>query len=235
MSGPLFRVASAGRLVVALAIMLPLSGCSVLGPGRVTVGASPYTDGSGVKTTVQRAIGTYHAIAASSGVTVVVNVGTPGVASVTADDNLIGQIVTKVRDGTLYVGVEGGVRSANPLRVDLASADLDAVTASAGATVEAASLTGSSLAIEALAGGTVRAAGRADSLRVTSSAGGTADVRDLQATNVEVQITAGGTAQVYPTDSVTGACTGGATLLVRGKPAHNSVSVDVSSSVKDGQ
>jgi hypothetical protein len=232
---PFVRVTDVCLLGTALLAVLVLAGCSALGMGRVTAGTSPYTDGSGVKTTVQRTVGGFHAISASGGVTVVVHAGTPGVVSVTADDNLIGQIVTEVRDGTLHVGIEGGVRTAYPPRVNVANSGLDAVSASTGATVEAESLAGVGLSIETSTGGLVRGAGTADSVRVTASTGGNADLRELVAGQVEVQATAGGTAHVYPTESVTGTCTGGSTLLVRGAPARNDVSADETSTMKVGQ
>jgi hypothetical protein len=233
---PTFRHALAVTTVLALlvALALPLQGCSLLG-WRISAGTAPYTEGSGTVTTVQRTVGTYRAINASLGMTVVVEPGTPGAVSVTADDNLIDQVTTEVRDGTLYVGLSGGVRTNVDLRVVVANSDLEAVSASTGATVEAGSLSGSTVTITASTGATVRAAGKVESLQVASDTGGNADLGDLEAARVDAAISTGGTARVYPTESVTGECTGGGTLLIRGKPASNTVSTDVSSTTKDGQ
>lgn len=225
--------ASARRAAVAAAVTLAVAGCSAIGLNRTTSGSAPYTDGSGTKTTVQRTVGTFHAITASNGVTVVTHAGTAGVVSVTADDNLLGQIVTEVRDGTLHVELTGGVRTAYPLRVELAASDLDAISASTGSTVEAEALKGSSVSVDASTGATVRATGSADSLRLTSSTGATADLRDLVATQVKVDVSTGATAHVQPTEAVTGTCTGGASVFVHGKPARNEVTKDDGSSVKD--
>lgn len=222
-------------LALALALALPLQGCSIFGAWRITAGTSPYTEGSGMKTTVQRTVGTYHAIDASNGITVVVEPGDLGVVSVTADDNLVDQVTTEVRDGTLFVGIRGGVRTNSELKVQLANSVLDAISASTGATVSAGSVSSGTLAVSASTGATVEVGGRADSLKVDSSTGGSANLRGLEAAQVDVAISTGATAHVYPTESVSGECTGGGALLIRGKPATNTVSTDLGSSMKDGQ
>jgi hypothetical protein len=166
---------------------------------------------------------------------VVVRSGEPGVVSVTADDNLLEQITTEVRDGTLYVGIRGGVRTNGELSVQLANSGLDAIAASTGASVTADTLSGSTLVVSASTGARVEAGGRADSLKVDATTGGTANLRSLEAARVDVAISTGSTAHVYPTDSVRGECTGGGSLLIRGKPATSAVSTDFTSSMKDGQ
>lgn len=221
-------------LVVAVAA-LAVTACSAIGIGRITSGTAPYTDGSGTKTTVQRPLAAFHAIDASTGVTVVVHAGTPVAASVTADDNLLGQIVTEVRDGTLFVRLEGGVRTANPLRVELANSGVDAISASTGATVEADALAGSSVSVGASTGATVRATGTADSLHVTSSTGATADLRSVVAGQVDVDVSTGASTHVQPTATVTGKCTGGGSVFVHGKPARNDVAKDEGSTVKSAE
>lgn len=234
-SGISRAVGAMATVGLALALALPLAGCSALGSGRITAGASPYTVGSGVKTTQQRTIGTYHAVAASAGVTVFVNAGEPGFASVTADDNLVDQIVTEVRAGTLYVGIEGGVRTNNDLRVDVANSGIDSISASTGSTVDAPSLAIPALEVVASTGAAIRGGGRADSMNVTANSGANADLRNIETQSARVAVSTGATAHVYPTESVAGECTGGATLLIRGHPAHNDVSTDISATTKDGQ
>lgn len=235
MSASLVRRAPAGRLLVLAVAALALAACAVIGPGRTTSGTAPYTEGSGTKTTVQRPLGAFHAIDASTGVTVVVHAGTPVAASVTADDNLLGQIVTEVRDGTLFVRLEGGVRTAYPLRVELANSGIDAISASTGATVEADAVAAPSLSITASTGATVRATGTADSLHVVSSTGASADLRAVVAGRVDVDVSTGASTHVQPTASVSGTCTGGGSVLVHGKPARNDVTKDEGSTVKDAE
>jgi hypothetical protein len=94
---------------------------------------------------------------------------------------------------------------------------------------------GSSVTVSASTGATVRAGGKVESLTVASDTGGNADVGDLEAARVDAAVSTGGTARVYPTEAVTGECSGGGTLLIRGKPASNTVSTDASSTTKDGQ
>jgi hypothetical protein len=228
------RTASA-VLLLALILALPLQACAAIGGGRITAGSSPYLHGSGVKTTVQRTVGTYHAISASTGVTVTVEAGDPGSASVTADDNLVDHITTVVRDGTLYVAVDGGVQTDNELSVRVANSGLDAISASTGSTVDAESLSASAMEVEASTGATVRGGGTTDSLTLTADTGATADLRNLEASAAVVAISVGATAHVHPTQSVTGECTGGATLLIDGHPAQNDVTSDGTSTVKEGQ
>jgi hypothetical protein len=229
------RRATIRLLVLTLAVPVALQACSGIGGARITAGSPPYTEGSGVKTTVQRSVGPYHGIDASVGVTVVVESGDPGAVSVTADDNLLDMLTTEVRDGTLYIGINGGLRTRNELKVQLANSRLDAIAASTGAAVTADSLSGSAITISAATGATVRGGGTADSVTVASTTGASVDLRELKAASVDAAVSTGATARVYPTQSVTGSSTGGSTLSIRGKPATNSVSTDISSTTKDGQ
>lgn len=228
-------LAAATPFALGLALAPGLQGCSAIGPGTITAGAPPYTVGSGVQTTERRAVGSYHAIAVSTGVTVLVHRGEAGSASVTADDNLVDQVTTDVRDGMLYVGIAGGVRTAGNLKVEIANSALDSISASSGSTVDAESLSGATLDVSASTGATVRGAGSAESLTLSASSGATADLRNVEVQSADVTVSTGATAHVHPTASVTGTCTVGATLLIRGHPARDDVSTDATATTKEGQ
>src|SRR5512140_2290571 len=98
-ASPLARASLVALLASAL-------GACAGAPGDVLrIGSSPYVHGSGNVASADRPLGAFHAISAMEGVKVTVTSGHSAKAVVTADDNLLSQLSTVVRDGTLVVAI----------------------------------------------------------------------------------------------------------------------------------
>jgi hypothetical protein len=222
------------RPLASIALTALLAGCSGLvpGAGTTTVGSSPYVVGSGKVASDPRVVESFHAVSAAEGVRVEVAAGAPSVV-VTADENLLDHVVTTVADGVLSVDVSGSVQTRNPMTV-VVRMDVppDGLSASTGASIDAAVASSSSLRVDASTGGRVHGTGTAEALTVAASTGATADLADLPATRVDVDASTGASIVVQTTGPVTGSATGGSSVRVRGGGSIDGIEHDTSSTVE---
>ncbi len=221
------------RLLTPIAVLALVAGCAGVLPGgaTTTVGSAPYEEGSGNVASETRALEPFSAVSAAEGVQVELAAGDAS-ATVTADDNLLGLVSTNVSDGVLAIDVSGSLRTNHPLRVVVHSPTLpDRLSASTGASIEAAAVSGASLRVDASTGGHVHCAGSVDALSVTASTGGTADLRDLRTTDASVDASTGSSIDVRATGVVSGSSSGGSSVHVRGGGSIEGVQRDPSSSV----
>jgi predicted small secreted protein len=228
------RLYSAALLVAALLV----AGCGRSffndSQSNTMIGSGPYVQGSGKAATESRALGSFHALAVANGMTVTVKLGAAPSAEVTADDNLLGMILTTVEDGTLTVSVDGSLTTHNPLRVTVtAPAGLDSIEQNGGTTVDFESAAGS-LEVSVNAGSTLRAGGKVSNLEVAVSSGSTADLRNVEAAVARVEVNSGSTARLNVSQSLSGRCAGGSTLFVSGSASLDAVGKDAGSTVRRG-
>ncbi|HYM84948.1 MAG TPA: DUF2807 domain-containing protein [Candidatus Dormibacteraeota bacterium] len=222
-----------GLAVLSLLVLGPLAACGPLDPdgGTTKVGSAPYEQGSGRLATASRTVGSFHAISAAQGVQVDVATGSPAI-TVTADDNLLPHVTTSVVDGVLVVDVAGSIETHHRLKVSIAAATApDGLSASTGASVDSAVVASGALSVAASTGGQVHATGRVDSLTVTGAAGGSADLRDVEARVARIDLNAGSSAHVNVKEAVTGTCSAGATVVLRGKGSTAGLGVDRTSTL----
>jgi hypothetical protein len=197
-----------------------------------TVGSAPYTDGSGKTRTETRTLALFHTLSVESGIEAVISIGSESSVAVTADDNLVALITTRVQDGSLTISVDGSLRTNHPLKVAVATPGLDLVVVSNGATLDFENATAAGpLVIQVSSGATVRAGGTVASLALAATNGSTADLRNLSTQQATVKLDNGSTAHVRSSGTVDGYCHGGSTLFI-GSAAQNKVESDVSSTVK---
>lgn len=168
--------------------------------------------GSGNLITEERDVGEFDSIDVSAGIDLILTIDPDAEHSVTVtyDDNIIDEVDTRVRNGTLFIDY----RTSLTLVGSFGSDRVVEVTAPA--------LDG----IEASGGSSVVASGRLDAYSVTASGGADTDLRDLEAEEVEVDASGGADVEIYARDSVTGEASGGADVEVFGDP--DNVRVDTS-------
>ena len=167
--------------------------------------------GSGDLVTEDRSVDVFDSLDIRDGVNVELTVDR-GVAepsvSVTYDDNLLDNVVTRVRGDTLVIEFEGSVTSfgGSGRAVYVVVDSIERIEVSGGADLDAA--------------------GAIDRYTLDASGGANADLSDVEAGSVEVRVSGGADATVRATDLVEGDATGGANLRVQGSP--RSVAVDTS-------
>ncbi len=172
---------------------LVLSGCGVIGRSW-----SENVRGSGNVTTEERSVAPFTAIDISGLGKVEVKQGDVERLLVETDDNLQAIIRSEVRGDTLYLGFKPNVsaHTATRLVYTITVRDLEQITLSGDATINAHDLRGDELAVVNSGLGSITVDGAVEEQRVTLSGTGTYDASSLASERADITITGQGEAIV---------------------------------------
>ncbi len=194
--------------VLAIAAGLVLASCDFteLGDGE---------RGSGNLITETRQVSPFSAVDASSAVTVsiVVDENAEPAVSVTYDDNMLDNLVTRVENDTLIITLEGNINlTGNANRVvEVTMRDLDSLTASGASTVTAV--------------------GAAPRLELDVSGASTINLERLTVGDLDVDASGASDVLVFVTGSATGAASGASSVELRGNPTDVRIETSGASSL----
>ena len=202
-------------LVLAAAGVILLTGCRTINvAGEV---------GSGTPRSEDRSISGATEVHATASVVTRVTIGEPASVRVTADDNLLDNVTTRVVGSRLEIGIHGGVSTRTPVTVTVVLPAVEAASATASARVELMDVTSDALDVRADASGVVMVTGQTGELHATATSAGRLELGQLSATRAEVRLDSAATAWVLAVDRITGDVSTAAVLTVIGDPG----SVDV--------
>jgi hypothetical protein len=196
------------RLVTANLVALTLLGVAVGGcdQGLVTFGE----EGSGNLVTETRQVGTFTALDVSGALALDVTVDANADPSVTVtyDDNIVDQVVTRVSGDTLVLEFDGSVNltGSAPRVIAVTMNELTALNASGATDVEAT--------------------GIVFNLELDSSGASSVDLQNLVVTDIELDVSGASTVDLHATGTVSGSVSGASNLNIYGEPT--SVLVDSS-------
>lgn len=190
-------------------------------------------DGSGNIITEKRTINqNFDKIAASSGVTVIVEQGSPTDVEVETDDNLMQYVVTKVENRTLIVKIEGSINTMSSIDVRVRMSSIAGLESSSGSRISSKNtLKGNTIAVksssgseidtnlefenvscESSSGSTITVSGKALKLETASSSGSEIDADELIANDVYAQATSGSSTTVKPIVKLDGKASSGSSI-----------------------
>jgi len=200
--------------------------------------------GSGREATQTRDVGAFKRLQVQGGIVATVTLGARAV-SLTADDNLLDLIETRIEGDLLIIRTKDGVSvtTSKGLRAAISNDVLQGVQAGGGSTVTGpataastwkAEATGASritltglssttATLIAAGGSTLTIAGAVTELTVNASGGSTGNLIDLSATRVTLDVAGGSTMKLGSADAVTGSASGGSTVTIK---SARSVTVD---------
>jgi hypothetical protein len=188
--------------ITALLVVASLTGC------KFNVQAHFIEDGikgSGVMKTESRSVSGYHAIALNGvGTLKITQDGTESV-SITAEDNLLPLIESKVENGTLTLGPADG-KSINPTKsidFDVHVKSLSNLGLAGAGTVDATGIKGDKLAIDVSGTGLLNVEGKVDDLSLTLSGAGNYEGKKLESKSATIQSSGAGRAVVNASDTLT--------------------------------
>jgi hypothetical protein len=202
--------------------------------------------GSGREATQAREVGAFRRLQVHGGIQATVTQGARAV-SITADDNLLSLIETRVEGDVLIIRTKEGtsISTSKGLRAAISNDVLEGVQASGGSIVSGPATTASTWRAEASGGSritltglsttagtlvasggsTLTIAGAVTDLTVNASGGSTGNLGDLSATRVILDVAGGSTVKLGSAESVTGSASGGSTVTIK---SARSVTVDAS-------
>lgn len=237
----LLIVAGAAVVVVPLALV----GCINVGPSNAVVG-------SGVAATEQRPVASFSAVDLNGSGRLIIRQGDTESLTVTADDNILPLIESRVQAGTLHLGPQPGsnIRPKTPIVYELTLKNLTSVEINGSGKVEADALRTSSLRLEGNGSseftlgqlqastlkvqingsGSFTAQGQADRQEVEIHGSGDFKGENLKGQDADINIAGSGQAVVNVTGKLDVEIAGSGQVEYLGDPSN--VTADVSGSGK---
>lgn len=197
------------------------------------------TKGSGNITKEKRVIVTsFEKIASSSGITVIVEQGSPTSIEVETDDNIQQYVITKVENGTLFIKVEGSIHTESPINVNVKMPLITGLESSSGSTIssknklrgtEISLTTSSGSQIEAVleyekvscdssSGSNITISGKALNLQTSTSSGSEINAEELASNEIIADASSGSFTKVKPIVKLKGTASSGSSIYYYQKP-----------------
>jgi hypothetical protein len=196
--------------------------------------------GSGKLVTQQRQVPAFHAINLAGGIHATVHKGSGPKLELRADDNVIDELETVVKDGTLLIRPKSSLSILNSVTIeaDITTPALDGIEASGGVHVQGDAVMGEScklnvsggvkldltnvtcaaLDISASGGATIKLAGASKKLTLNASGGVELETRELSVSEAKVDASGGVSGSIAVADVFNADLSGGVKLKVKGHP-----------------
>ena len=193
-----------------------------------------------------RKVDHFSAVKVSSGIDLYLTQGSSEEVVIKADDDIIDDIVTKVKDGVLHIYLERNFnwnwmnsRKAYVIFDDLTSIDASAgsdvysendfklddleIEVSSGSDLDLSGLVTKSLRLGTSSGSDAKLSGKVEQLEAHASSGSDIDAGSLESKNCRVRVSSGSDAVVYVTESLEADASSGGDVRYRGNPRHKDV------------
>ncbi|NOU59441.1 head GIN domain-containing protein [Marinifilum caeruleilacunae] len=200
--------------------------------------------GNGNVKTQDREVGSFSAIASSSGIDVYLRQGDKESVTVEADENLLDIIVTRVKGDKLIIKTEDPIRRAKKLDVYVTFVNVNEITVSSGSDLESSSMlkfetldisvsSGADAKLELQAddvtcsvssGADANLSGTTNSFYGKASSGSDLRATDLKAKHCKAKASSGGDVSVYATESIEASASSGGDVNYYGDPTKVNVS-----------
>jgi hypothetical protein len=194
-----------------IALILPVAAATLALTGCIGVDAGPTT-------TQSRDVAAFTRLKAEDEVEVNLRVGESRRLRVRAGENVIDDIRTEVRDGTLYVSYDGPSIREGRLLVDVSAPAVERLAITGAADVRVDGLEADAFDVRVSGAGDIAAAGRVRRLTLDISGAGDADLAELAADDARVELSGSGDAEVRASELLDAEVSGAGDLAYRGAP-----------------
>ncbi len=174
--------------------------------------------GSGISATEQREVGAFKSVSSSGSMDLSITIGTEQSVRVTADDNLLPLIETKLVGSQLRIRPVEPISARTDLRVDIVIPVLEGVALSGSGSATLAGLTEPSLDLSIAGSGDVSASGTADNLSASIAGSGSLRLFNLATKAAEIKIAGSGDAEINAAESLSAAIAGSGSVRYAGAP-----------------
>jgi len=188
--------------------------------------------GSGIAVTEERTVADFTSIEVGGSSDVVVQVGSEARVEVTADDNLIGHVRTRVENGTLVIDTSNGsysFREGPDIKVSVPS--LTGITLGGSCDTKVSGVEAESFQAHVAGSADLTVKGTTQDLETSVSGSGTLNLFELEARNVTVRVSGSGDANVSALESLDAKVSGSGDVRYRGDPPRTNTSVSGSGTV----
>ncbi|MCA9190774.1 MAG: DUF2807 domain-containing protein [Planctomycetales bacterium] len=177
--------------------------------------------GSGVSLSEIRELEAFDSVSVSGVATVNIEIGELAKCEVTADDNLVPLVETKVVDGELQIGLSESVSMKTPIVVDLVLPKLRGINMSGATTGLVSGLSSDSLQVD-LSGASelTIATGACQQVNVDTSGVAEAQLKDLVVSHAKVSTSGTSRVEVTAKESLIADASGASEVVCYGNPAR---------------
>lgn len=222
-------------LAPAFLVCLALSSCIVvIDEDGSTVRSHWSTErGSGTPATETRTVAPFARIRVEGSPDVEVTSGATQSVTVTADDNLIERLTTRVEDGVLVIGTKSGNYDfkCGP-RIQVACTSLEGVSILGSSDLRASAIDADAFQVAIHGSGAAHLAGKAKRLDVSVSGSGDVRAFDLAVDDVTVSMSGSGSAHVRAAARISAAVSGSGDVRYRGTPKDVQRSISGSGTIE---
>lgn len=223
------------RALTLAAVVLLAAVLAVLLIGSFSNSSSPTISGSGVAATQTRSLPHFRSVDVTGFSNLTVQAGTRQSVVVSADDNIVGRITTRVVSGNLVIGNKpGSYTVTTPVVVHVVIPSVAALALEGTGHMTASGIHTGELTLSLAGFGTIHASGSATRLRVTLSGEGVAELAQLTARDATAVIDGNGEIRLTATNSLSATISGSGEIRYRGTPAHLTRSVTGSGVIGPG-
>ena len=196
--------------------------------------------GSGNVVSEERTVSGFNTVALSAGMNLYLEQGDTEYCRIEAEDNIIAQIITEVKDGKLsirYRNFLGGISNRKPVNVFVTFKNLSQINASSGSRVECGLINSDSLKIGISSGATgeftvsaenidiglssgaqMKISGEVKSQNVRLSSGVVYNAEDLKSSNADLKVSSGAQARISVSDNLSVDISSGGSVFYTGNP-----------------
>ncbi len=174
--------------------------------------------GSGVSKTEARTLAPFDHITFQGVGSALISVGGPQVLEITADDNLLPLIETRILEGALIIRPKQEIQPKSELVVKIHVPDLQGLTLAGDTTAEVLGVASESFDIAITGHGMATAGGRTESLSATIQGSGAVRATELQASRTRVKIIGSGEVAIHTTDDLDITIMGSGNVRYSGDP-----------------
>lgn len=137
---------------------------------------------------------------------------------ISAQENILPQVLASVRSGRLTVSLEGAISTTQPITATVTAPSLAELVLHGSGGVSASGVTGKALAIELSGSGDVKLDGQVEQLQIRIAGSGDVDVERLKAKSLDVKVSGSGNVTGYASDAASVVVNGSGDVLVLGDP-----------------
>ena len=188
--------------------------------------------GSGDLKTVELDLDSFNRIETHNSSDFIIHIGEAQKVLLTFDDNLLDNIVTKVRGKTLKVDTDESYSSHNNCKFEITIPSLEYISISGSSDFEIKEYKGKMFTCKITGSGDITIDGEVKKLKIRINGSGDFDGRELISEDVRIKISGSGDANIFASESFDGSISGSGDITVYGDPEYFDRSTSGSGSIR---
>lgn len=173
----------------------------------------------------RRTIEDFQRIQAGGAFTIKIHVGQPTSLKISAEDNLLGYIKTKVKGNTLTIDTRKNISPRKEILIEITTPELEFINASGANNINVSGIKGSQFDVDLSGAGNISLSGEVEKFKAELSGAGNINAKELKANDVRVSVSGAASADVYAKQSLEASVSGVGSIDYYGNPPETKTNV----------